>query len=216
MKELDKKIMNKVDKVLSKAVKLFKNKAIMTNDGFIVEKDINLENESFLGMYMMKLDDDIVDYIHQIIEIDKFEVIEFEPSEFKKDFTSFKVLSNTNLKSYYVILQMIDADRSTFDSTMSIDDSRWVNLSDSLDYNEVFVKNMAKSLKPTNKCTMDVIVSKSLFPNVTKTIYNDVKYVTESYNDYLDSLNIKFHSDGCTILLRYYYLLNEVVDNRLG
>lgn len=211
MKELEKKIMNKVDKALGKAVKLFKRKAIMTNDGYLMESHINLANEAFLGLYIIKLDDDIVDYIHQIIEVENFYFIEFNPSEFKKSFEC-TILNNTNLNSYYKTQLIVDKTIKIYDEAMSLPNNKWSKLSENLDYNEIFVDNLAKELKPTNDHTLSVTVSKSLFPNVTKTVYDSVLYNTEIDSDYLDTLNIKFHIDGCNIFMRYYYLINDIID----
>lgn len=205
MKELETKSMEKIKKVFVKSSNLFKKKAILTYDGYILDVNTDLSNESYLGIYVIKIDDDVNDLIHQLYE-DNYTMMEITPQKTKTDFSIYKIIIDDGKTSYYDMLDKKDKLISLYNIYKNSDETQWAQLCDAIDYNDVFKDNKAVEISSTNSYSGNVIISKTILPNITKNVFNKVRYKTEKYSDMLNALTINFHIDSSDILMHYYYL----------
>lgn len=193
----------KIQDVLTKANNLFKHGCIVTYDGFMIDPDADISNEAYLGIYVLKIDEDINNMLHE--SINDFDIIKVNISKGSK-IVSFTKINDTGRMSYMTLCEKILRLIGIYDVAKSIERDSWQLLCDHIDYNEIFVENKSTELKHTTNGSGDIIISKTLFPNVTKNVFNKVIYRTDKYSTVLNRLTVNVKNNAVDIIMQYYYL----------
>mgnify|MGYP004645656125 CR=1 FL=1 len=203
MNIMDEKEKAKIEKLLvSKAGALFKKSAVITSDGFILDIRADTANESCLGVYIIKVSDKMNALLHQAIG--DYVIAEYTPHTFK-DCPKFNIINDddtraSSMRDKVSCIKLINM----YLNTVENEDIKWLNLSDAIDYDSVFVQNESAEIKSIDGCC-SAIVSKTIFPMITKTVFKSVKYTTQSI-DGLNKLVIRFPVDDSEVMLNYWFI----------
>lgn len=207
MTELNSSDMNKIRNIFVKISNFFKNEVIVTNNGYIFDIKSDLALEANIGQYAVKLDEKLKDLFNQFIGED-YTLIELIPSKMKTDLMEFKLIKDDGHVAYYDIMKQVSVRICDFDNRAEYPDSRCKYISDIDDnfYDDIFKNGKAREISGTEKDTPSVVVSKSIFPCITKKNFPVTKYYTTTAHDVTFVLTIFTNIEGLNIQMCYYYI----------
>ena len=207
MSEMSASDIKKIRNIFVKISNFFKNEVIMTNDGYIFDIKSDLALEANIGQYAVKLDDKLVELFNQFIG-EEYTMIELIPSKMKDDLTEFQIIEEDGRSFYYDVMKRVRTRICDFDNRAEYPDSRckYISEIDDTFYDDIFKDGKSRKIGGTEKDNPSVVVSKSIFPCITKKNYPVTKYYTTTAHDVTFVLTIFTKIDGLNIQMCYYYI----------